>query len=262
MHRSLLFAAVATVAVACATSPLGRQQLRFFPGDQMAEMGAAAFAQTRKETPAVSDPALTGYVTCVADAITPLVEGGPETWEVVVFDDAQANAFALPGGKIGVYRGLLDVAKTQHQLATVIGHEIAHVQAEHGNERVSTAYATEAGLQLVQALAGGQGAQNDNVMALLGLGAEVGVLLPFSRTQETEADLIGLDLMARAGFDPRESVQLWQNMAAGGNGAPPEFLSTHPSHGTRTDELNARMEHALALYREAQQQGRAPDCRR
>ncbi len=261
MHRPLLFAATAALLVACATSPLGRQQLRFFPEGQMAEMGAAAFAQTRQESPTVKDPAITNYVSCVADAITSQLEEGPENWEVVVFDDPQANAFALPGGKIGVYRGLLEVARNQHQLATVIGHEIAHVQAEHGNERVSTAYATEAGLQLVQVLIGGEGAQNDNLMALLGMGAQVGVILPFSRTQETEADLLGLDLMAEAGFDPRESVNLWQNMAAAGNGAPPEFLSTHPSHGRRTDDLNERMERAMALYREAQQQGRAPDCR-
>lgn len=257
MRRAIACLAVVALLTACATSPLGRQQLRFFPEDQMAQMGAAAFDQARKETPPVKDPALARYVTCVADAITAQVGG---QWEVEVFDTQEANAFALPGGKIGVYKGLLEVAKNQHQLAAVIGHEIAHVQAQHGNERVSTAYATEAGLQLVQVLAGGQGAQNDNLMALLGVGAQVGVILPFSRTQETEADLLGLDLMAQAGFDPRESVNLWKNMSAAGNGAPPEFLSTHPAHGTRIDDLNKRMDRAMGLYEEARQQGRAPNC--
>ncbi|MGE0082769.1 MAG: M48 family metallopeptidase [Thiohalomonadaceae bacterium] len=260
MHRAIVYVAAAALLTACATSPLGRQQLRFFPEDQMAEMGAAAFDQARKETPPVKDAALTRYVTCVSDAITAQVKDGE--WEVEVFDNPQANAFALPGGKIGVYKGLLDVAKNQHQLATVIGHEIAHVQAQHGNERVSTAYATEAGLQLVQVLAGGQGAQNDNLMALLGLGAQVGIILPFSRTQESEADLLGLDLMAKAGFDPRESVNLWKNMTAAGNGAPPEFLSTHPAHGTRIDDLNRRMKRAMGLYEEARRQGRTPNCTR
>ncbi|MFA5530489.1 MAG: M48 family metallopeptidase [Thiohalomonadaceae bacterium] len=262
MHRALTYVAAVALLTACATSPLGRQQLRFFPEGQMAEMGAAAFDQARQETPPTKDSALTRYVTCVADAVTAQVDDGPDEWEVEVFDNPQANAFALPGGKVGVYSGLLNVAKNQHQLATVIGHEIAHVLAQHGNERVSTAYATEAGLQLVQALAGGQGAQNDNLMALLGLGTQVGIILPFSRTQESEADLLGLDLMAKAGFDPRESVKLWQNMAAAGNGAPPEFLSTHPSHGTRTDDLNKRMQRAMDLYNEARRQGRTPNCTR
>jgi predicted Zn-dependent protease len=179
---------------------------------------------------------------------------------VTVFQDKSANAFALPGGKIGVYTGLLDVAKNQHQLAAVIGHEIAHVQANHSNARLSTSYATQAGLSLVQVLAGAAGPEKQQLMGLLGVGAQVGVLLPYGRSQESEADVLGIEYMARAGFDPRESVALWQNMSRAGGQQPPEFLSTHPAHGTRIEQLNAHMSKALALYKQAQARGRTPDC--
>jgi predicted Zn-dependent protease len=178
---------------------------------------------------------------------------------VVVFNDKAANAFALPGGKIGVYTGLLQVAQTQDQLAAVIGHEVAHVTAQHANERVSTAFAAEAGLNVVDAIYGGT-SSGRNAMALLGLGTQVGVLMPFGRAQESEADLLGLDLMARVGFDPREAVTLWQNMARSGGGAPPEFLSTHPSHATRIEDLQKRMPEALKLYDAARVAGRKPKC--
>jgi predicted Zn-dependent protease len=195
----------------------------------------------------------------VATAITREIQGGSAAWEVVVFEDKAANAFALPGGKIGVYTGLLQVAKTQDQLAAVIGHEVAHVTARHANERVSTAFAAQAGLNIVDAIYGGTSAGR-NAMALLGLGTQVGILMPFGRAQESEADLIGLDNMARAGFDPRESITLWQNMAKAGGGAPPEFLSTHPSHGTRVEDLNKRMPDAMRLYDAARVAGRKPRC--
>jgi predicted Zn-dependent protease len=178
-------------------------------------------------------------------------------WEVQVFADDDANAFALPGGKIGVYTGLLKVARTQDQLAAVIGHEVAHVLSRHANERVSTAYTAEAALTAV----GTSGIVSPQLMGLMGLGAQVGVLLPFSRTQESEADILGLDLMARAGFDPRQSIALWQNMnASRKGGAPPEFMSTHPSDATRMSKLNARMPHAMSLYQAAQAGGRRPRC--
>lgn len=253
---------ILTVAVvsACATSPLGRKQLVFFPDEQLDEMGVAAYAQAKKETPPSNDVVENRYVTCVAKAVTAAADKGPKEWEVTVFNKDEVNAFALPGGKIGVYTGLLKVAKNQDQLATVIGHEVAHVLARHGNERVSTAYATQTGLEVVQAMAGGASQDRQNIMALLGLGAQVGIILPFSRTQEEEADLLGLDLMAKAGFDPRASVDLWNNMiAASGNGGP-AFLSTHPASTTRIKELNDRMPKAMVLYEQARAQGKIPKC--
>jgi len=260
MRRSIILFAFVAVLVACATSPLGRKQLVFFPDEQLDEMGVAAYAQAKQETPPSTDAVENRYVTCVAKAVTAAVEKGPKEWEVTVFNKDEVNAFALPGGKIGVYTGLLKVARNQDQLATVIGHEVAHVLAKHGNERVSTAYATQTGLQLVEALAGSATQDKSNLMALLGLGAQVGVILPFSRIQESEADLLGLDLMAKAGFDPRASVDLWKNMmAASGNGGP-AFLSTHPASSTRITDLEKRMPKAMPLYEQARAQGKAPKC--
>lgn len=262
MRRLLVVTLTATVVVACATSPTGRRQLQLFPEGQMAEMGVAAFQQMQQKTPVEESPAVNSYVKCVADAVTSQLEGD-RSWEVRVFEDESANAFALPGGKIGVHVGLLNVAENQDQLATVIGHEIAHVIAEHSNERVSTAFATNAGLQVASALAGGgDSKQGQLVMAALGLGAQFGVLLPFSRTQESEADTIGLDLMAKAGFDPRASVALWENMAKAANGQPPEFLSTHPSHSTRIKDLRSGINRAMKYYEQARAAGRTPDCQR
>ncbi|MGH8549702.1 MAG: M48 family metallopeptidase [Methylococcales bacterium] len=162
---------------------------------------------------------------------------------------------------MGVHSGLLDVARNQHRLATVIGHEIGHVLARHSNERISQQYAAQTGLALTQALAGaslGPGT-GQALMGLLGLGAEYGILMPFSRTQESEADFIGLDLMADSGFDPRESITLWQNMSAAGGGSPVEFLSSHPSHGTRIEDLQKRMPHAMALWENARNHGYNPE---
>jgi predicted Zn-dependent protease len=247
----------------CATSPTGRHQLRLFPESDMAQMGAEAFAQLKAETPICKDAAVVTYVRCVANSVTSALSPseGPRQWEVVVFEDPQANAFALPGGKIGVYTGLLQVANTQDQLATVLGHEVAHVLAGHGNERMSTTYATQTGLQALEALAGGRSSPNtERALALLGVGAQVGVLLPFSRAQEAEADRLGLDLMARAGFNPRESVTLWKNMASAGGGQPPEFLSTHPSHQSRIQELAGRVPAAEQVRADARRRGANPHC--
>ncbi|MBA1145971.1 M48 family metallopeptidase [Ectothiorhodospiraceae bacterium WFHF3C12] len=254
-----LFAMVA----GCTTSPTGRQQLQLFPEKQMAQMGSEAYENIKKETPVSEDPAVNGYVSCVADAIIRVLPEGrevPPSWEVTVFRSDQVNAFALPGGKIGVYTGLLRVAENQHQLAAIVGHEIGHVLANHSNARLSANYATMAGLTVISVLAGASGAVDDQrtMMALLGLGAQVGVLLPFSRSHESEADEIGLELMAEAGFSPAESVELWKRMAEASDGQPPEFLSTHPSHGTRIRDLQDQVPRAQRLYDASPYR---PDCR-
>ncbi len=258
MRTSLILILAAATLAACAVSPTGRRTLKLFPAEQMDEMGAAAYLQTKQETPASTDGKANAYVYCVANKVTAEVGG---RWEVTVFADDAANAFALPGGKIGVYTGLLKVAENQHQLAAVIGHEIAHVRAEHANERVSTGTVAQAGLAVVDVVTGAKGIANQRqIMALLGLGAQVGVLLPFSRAQESEADILGLALMTRAGFDPRESSRLWMNMSKAGGGQPPEFLSTHPSHDTRIRDLNAAMSQAMPQYEAARSAGKRPNC--
>lgn len=249
----------------CATSPEGRSQLKLLPDDQIDSMGVQSFEQIKKDTPESSNANVRAYVQCIANAIIPQLkeDNNPAQWEVRVFADDQANAFALPGNKIGVYEGLLKYAVNQDQVATVMGHELAHVIAEHGNERVSDQLAAQAGLTIAAIALGTSELSDSNkglVMAGLGIGVQYGVILPFSRTHESEADLIGLDLMASSGFDPRESVKLWQNMAKSG-GQPPEFLSTHPSSATRIKDLNARMPRALDAYNKAHGSNRKPDCR-
>jgi len=248
--RRLFAASLLLLLVACATSPTGRSQLKLFSEEKIAAMGVQSYQQMKQQEPIDNSTSDNRYVKCVANAIT-RVTGGE--WEVTVFKDDQVNAFALPGGKIGVYSGLLDVAETDDQLATVIGHEVGHVLADHGNERVSQQAATQGGLQVVSAFLGGAGGGGGSqaIMSALGLGAQVGILLPFSRTQESEADTIGLELMARAGFDPRQSVQLWQNMAAAGGEKPAEFMSTHPSNESRINNLQRHMNKAMQLYQQA-----------
>jgi predicted Zn-dependent protease len=258
------FALVVLLAVvgACETSPLGRNQLILYPESEMQQMGVAAYQEMQREIPRETASAVTGYVQCVVDHIVRAIpQENTADWEITVFADDQPNAFALPGGKIGVYTGMLEVAQNQHQLATVIAHEVAHVIARHSNERVSANLATQTGLQVVKVAAGGNSPARQELFGLLGVGAQVGVLLPFGRAQESEADLVGLDYMARAGFDPRESVRLWENMAAVGGARPPEFLSTHPSGDRRMRDLNARMRDAMARSLQARSSGRNPDCR-
>lgn len=161
---------------------------------------------------------------CIADAIVAELPAEQQQldWQIRVFESEQPNAFALPGGYMGVNTGMLDIATTQDQLASVIGHEIGHVLANHANERASTESATSLGLSVLSSTSGMQSAGGQQLMGVLGMGAQYGIVLPFSRAHESEADVIGLDLMAQAGFNPRESVTLWENMqAATGGGAPP-----------------------------------------
>ncbi len=262
---------VMALLVGCAThqSPTGRDQMLMFSAEQMRELGAQSFEQIKQKETASTDPKVNAYVRCIADALTaPEVlgqvdPGQSERWEVVVFESEQVNAFALPGGHIGVYTGLLGVAETPDQLAAVMGHEIGHVLADHGNEQVSRGQLTNAGLQIAQVALGASGTENsDLIMAGLGLGAQVGIMLPFGREQESESDVIGLSLMAHAGFDPAAAVTLWQNMAKASGGAPPEFLSTHPSSQTRIRQLSSLQEEARPKYQQALAAGRKPSCQK
>lgn len=241
--------------VACATSPLGRSQLKLYSDQDMAKMGALAFEQTATKTPQSHDARLTAFVGCVAGAITRQTQYAAQ-WNVKLFQSDDINAFALPGGEIGVYSGLFKVVRNQDQLAAVLGHEVSHVIAGHANERVSDQALTQAALQM----AGAAGGLGNGTMALLGMGAQVGVLLPFSRTQESEADLLGLDLMSRAGFDPRQAVLLWQNMQKAGGNKPAELLSDHPSDANRIQQIQARVPQDLPIYQQARSAGRAPNC--
>lgn len=256
--KTILATALLSALVAgCTTSPTGRSQFILVSGSEMATLGTQSFSELKKNEKISTDKKTIQYVQCVTDAILQVTPPQPDfdKWEVVVFDSDQVNAFALPGGKIGVYTGLLKVARTQDQLASVIGHEIGHVMANHGSERVSSSLAANSALQITSVALGAAGSQNaDLIMAGLGLGVNVGVLLPFSRTHESESDLIGVQLMNKAGFDPNQSVALWRNMAKASKGAPPEILSTHPSHDTRISDLKTAIKQLPPPTR------RAPNC--
>lgn len=259
MLKKILISSIAALMLSsCATSPTGRTQFIYMQDNQVDQMGLQSFSDMKSKNPISKNGRYNQFASCVANAITRETGG---QWEVVVFEDQTLNAFALPGNKIGVHTGLINLVDNQDQLAAVIGHEVGHVLARHSNERLSQETAVGAGLSMVQAVSQPQTALGQTALGLLGVGAQYGVILPFSRVHETEADTIGLDLMARAGFDPRQSINLWLKMdQAAQGGQPIEFMSTHPSHGSRIDNLNQHMNQALQLRQQAWNAGKQPRC--
>lgn len=245
---------------ACATSPTGRTQILLYSDAQLAAMGEQAFTGMKSELKVSNKRVENALVQCIAGYIAEQVPKSvfAGEWEVVVFDDEQVNAFALPGGKIGVYTGLLNVAQNQHQIAAVIGHEVAHVIARHGNSRMSQSTIVNISQQAaLQALEAYQVTQTPAIMQALGLATNLGTL-KYGRDDESEADIVGLELMAKAGFKPIAAVELWKNMASLSQGQkPPEFLSTHPSEETRIRDLQANLKSAEALYQKVSQR---PKC--
>ncbi len=266
MKKVLLTAVALSVLAGCQVtkSPTGRTQALMYSSNDMAQLGGQSFEEMKKKEKIVKDRRTINYVNCVANAITAQVPAsyGEENWEVVVFDSEQVNAFALPGGHIGVYTGLLKVANTPAQLAAVLGHEVGHVLANHSNERLSRSQLTNVGMSVAgQAIDLGGIANKELWMQGLGLGAQYGIAMPFGRKQESESDNIGLDLMAKAGFAPEASVTLWQAMGkASGGKQQMEFLSTHPSNDRRISDLNKDMDKAKATYNQARAKGLRPNC--
>jgi predicted Zn-dependent protease len=266
--KSLLLGLAAAMAVgACATttSPTGRTQyVGAVSQAQLDQLGAKAFAEAKAKTPQSKDARQTGYVRCV---VTALVRELPSQWQstgwdTALFVDPEPNAFALPGGKVGVNTGIFTVARNQDQLAAVVAHEIGHVIAHHHDERITRQMQTQTGLGVISALLGsryGEGAAQ-TASQVGGVAAQGLFVLPNSRTQESEADVVGQQLMAKAGFDPREAVNLWQNMSTAGGSRPPEWLSTHPDPQSRLGELRDRASGLLPAYEQAGAAGRRPNC--
>jgi predicted Zn-dependent protease len=249
--RALFPVIIAVLGAGGCALPLGSES-------EMNTQGDAEFRKIRNSTPVSTDARLRAYVNCVADAIVrelpePYVN---QAWEVEVFDSDDINAFALPGGNIGVFTGIFKVARNQDQLAAVIGHEVAHVTEKHSLERYNREATTQVGVVGV-AVATGTGQAGAD---LLGMAAQLGLSLPFSRADESEADTVGLRFMAAAGFDPRQSVPLWQNMKKENKLGPPQFLSTHPSSENRIQELIAQFPGSLQIYNEARAAGKKPRC--
>lgn len=266
--KPMMLAAALSVAVtSCATttSPTGRRQVVGAVSEaQLAQLGEQAFAEAKAKMPQARDGRSAQYVSCVVNSLVRHLPSDWQQlrWESAVFQDDEPNAFALPGGKVGVNTGIFKVARNQDQLAGVIAHEIGHVYAHHHNERITRQMGAQFGVQLAQILAGsryGQGA-----MDAVGQGgsilAQTGLLLPGSRTQELEADVIGQELMAKAGYDPHGAIGLWQNMTAAGGSRPPQWLSTHPDPQSRLQEMQVRADQLAPVYTAARQAGNNPRC--
>ena len=262
-YVSLSLAFIAYSLLGCSTNPYtDRPQLLLISESQELQLGAQAYAQVLRD-PKVKisqDPREVEPVNRVAKRV---IEAAKQSkyaemakqfnWQVIVIkDDKTMNAFALPGGKIAVYTGIFPIAKNEAGLAAILGHEVTHALARHGAERMSQGLLTQLGLEAANIALASQGASPivmQTAMTALGLGANVGVLLPFSRAHESEADYIGLLLAAQAGYDPREAVRVWERMEQVSKGQPAEFLSTHPSHGTRIKQLEGWMKEALSYYK-------------
>ncbi len=233
-----------------------------------AEMEADAmrrFAELRASSPLVEDRATIDYVHCVTTAVVEslALPHRDMNWELAIVEANAANAMVMAGGKIVVFSGLLDVATNQDQLAAVLGHEAAHVIARHQKGRTSRGDLADAGVYIAAVVLGqGHYGLTNTAYQMGRYGADIGLLRPHSRKQETEADVLGLEYMANAGFDPRESVELWKKMSEDNQNAPPEFLSTHPSSDTRIENLISEYPKALKLMNEAKAQGKNPNCTR
>lgn len=239
MDRRDLLRGLATgtlvLVAGCATNPdTGRQQFIIIDDAQLQQASLQAWAQMRQQTRTWNNAAAQRRLETVGRRIVQAAGRGNQAWEFVLFDSDQKNAFVLPGGQVGFYRGLYEISERDDYIATVLGHEVGHVTGRHAAERYSREAATQTALQVA-------GAQLNNqlAMAALGLGAQVGLSLPFSREQESEADILGLGYMRAANYDVRQAIPFWQRMQAGGGTRQPEFLSTHPDPANRIERIRA-----------------------
>jgi predicted Zn-dependent protease len=266
MIRIILSLFVMTgIIVSCSTNALtGKSQFTLLPESQLQSMASQEYVQLLSSNKVVASSANKDaeMVRRVGQRITAAVESHYREkgiadklegfkWEYNLVNDAAVNAWCMPGGKIVVYTGLLPITQNEAALAVVMGHEVAHALLQHGNQRMSQqmgAQAVQAGLQV--ALANKSQETQNLFMSAYGLGAQVGLILPFSRKHELDADQWGLNFSAMAGYNPREAIPLWERMEkAGGGQKPPEFLSTHPSEGTRIQQLEKHMPQALKYYK-------------
>jgi len=259
----VLAATLALPLAACKTNPhTGRSQFLLISESEELRLGAEAFSQVTEAERVTSDAALNAplrrvgaRIAAIADQMRADEGQDPYQWEFRVIDDSESvNAWCLPGGKIGFYTGIYPVLEDEAGMAMVMGHEVCHALLRHGGERVSQGMAANVGMQIASALTKG-GQYSNYTMAALGLGTQVGFLLPFSRSNETEADKLGLMLAARAGYDPRAAVRVWENMARESQGSrPPQLLSTHPDPLNRIANMEKWMPEALQLYERSQKQ--------
>lgn len=261
----LFIATVCIIGFQCSDVPLsGRSQLKLIGNDKIFPMSFDQYDQVKKESKIITGTADAATIKKVGSRIQKAVEQyfqdqgeanylNDYQWEFnLIEDDAMVNAWCMPGGKVAFYTGIMPICKDEAGVAVVMGHEIAHAIANHGSERISQQYAAQAGLAAVSVIVTGSGSATipaDLIMQGAGAATSVGIL-SFSRKHESEADKLGLYFMAMAGYNPQEAPTFWERMAANSGGqAPPEFLSTHPSHSTRISDLKKAMPEAMKYYR-------------
>jgi predicted Zn-dependent protease len=249
------FAALACGLVAALTLVQTARADLFTSRKEIEREARVTWLDMKKHLPR-SSPRVQNYVQCVTHDIIAVLpeEYQALDWEVVAFDDDQLNAFAMPGGKVGVFSGIFRVADSPDSLAAVLGHEIAHLTQDHVMKRAKKESRNDALVILGDAATGGLG-------GLVRQGTTLGLSLPYDRKQESEADLVGLGYMADAGFDPRAALYLWKNMMKANKGTPPEFLSSHPADDRRLDDIVKNLAPALVRYNKATTAGKHPNCR-
>ena len=261
----LVLYGAAFVLAACESAPVtGRSQIMLVSENEERQMGLQAYQQVLAKEPLSNDTQANALVEKVGRRIAAAAERPPAEmwraprfrWEFKTIDKNEPNAFCLPGGKVAVYTGLLPITRTEAGLAVVIGHEVAHALARHGAERMSDQMVASVGVAAASAalattVSGNNRAYLPGMMAAVGAGATVGFILPMSRAQESEADRIGLVLMALAGYDPREAIGVWERMRAANAGGKrqAEWLSTHPADTTRINDIRGWVNEAMKYYR-------------
>ncbi|HET7317693.1 MAG TPA: M48 family metallopeptidase [Nitrospirota bacterium] len=259
----LLLVILASFFLSCQTVPItGREQLSFVPASQILPMSFNQYQDFLSKHKVVDQGEQAALVKRVGSRIEHAVERyfaehglssrlAGYQWEFHLVDDKEVNAWCMPGGKVVVYTGILPVTKDENGLGVVLGHEIAHAVANHGGERMSQSLLVEmGGLTLDAALSQNPSKTNDLFLAAYGLGTQVGILLPYSRTQESEADHLGLIFMAMAGYDPHGAVTFWERMIASQHGkTPPELLSDHPADARRIENIKGLLPEAMQYYR-------------
>ncbi|OWY22549.1 M48 family peptidase [Sphingobacteriales bacterium UPWRP_1] len=270
--RQILLAGllIAVVAAACSKVPLtGRKQFTLIPDATLNQLSNDQYRDFLSQNKVVSGTPDAQMVKNIGQRISQSVQQYLAQnkaadrvqgfkWEFNLIDSKEVNAWCMPGGKVAVYTGLLPVTKNENALAVVMGHEIAHAIAEHGSERMTQGLLQQLGaVGLALAMQNKPAQTRDMFMQAYGIGSTVGVMLPFSRKQETEADELGLVFAAMAGYDPKEAVAFWQRMSQAGGAKPPEFLSTHPSDATRINNLQKFMPTALKYYKPGSNTGGA-----
>ncbi len=249
---SLILLVLALILLsACQTAPVtGRSQLILIPESMEIELGLTSYKETLKKAKLSEDKEVIDMVNRVGERIAAVADRKDYKWEFnVIQDDKVVNAFALPGGKVAVYTGILKYTENEAGLAAVMGHEVAHALIRHGGERISAGILAQLGMVgLSVAVKNKDPVAISAINQAYGIGVNVGVLLPFGRSQELEADRVGLVLMARAGYDPNEAVAFWGRMMKAKDKAPPEFLSTHPATDRRVKELKQWIPEAMKYY--------------